>query len=522
MRVARRGWVLTAVSAAAALVLWELVAELWLGRLGVIASPSQILASITANFSLYLNGFLATAWVAARGWFWGNLAAIVLAVMFVRFTMVENLLLRTALTLFCLPFVAIMPILAVTFEPDTARVVLAAIAVLFTTLVNSVLGLRSAEGGQLTLIRAWGGGQYTALRRVRLRASLPYVFTGLQVGAVSAVLGAVFGEFLGARQGLGVILINSLAMLDVGRIWSVAVLATLMGAAPYLVLRLIGRRLSPWSGSLTPATAMTVATRRRPLAALLISALWAIGSLLVVILVWYAFLGVFGVSAYVGKTPLDVFQYLFAGNDATANRSALLTALGATLVHAGTGYALGLLFGVTVAVLFTFAPIAERVFSPITISLQAVPIIVLTPILIVLFGRGLGGVAAITTIVTFFPTLTNVQNGLRRVPVDAMTLMRSYDGSAFSTLWRVQLPFALPAIFASARIAAPSSVLAATVAEWLATGDGLGHVIITSQTQASFTELWAAAAVLTLVSLSFYSLVSAAERRVLPRYSPGT
>jgi sulfonate transport system permease protein len=202
-----------------------------------------------------------------------------------------------------------------------------------------------------------------------------------------------------------------------------------------------------------------------------------------------------------------------------SSRSTLLNQLGVTLAHAGVGYALGLLFGVIVGVAFVLVPTAERVLSPLTIALQAVPIIALTPILIVIFGRGLGGVAAITTIVTFFPTLANVQNGLRRVPRDAMTLMRSYDSSTLSTLWRVQLPFTLPAIFASARIAVPASVLAATVAEWLATGDGLGHVIVTAQTRAMFVELWAAAALLTLVSLVFYAIVGAIERRVLGRFA---
>jgi ABC-type nitrate/sulfonate/bicarbonate transport system permease component len=517
-----RAWIVTALSAVAILIVWEVAADLWLDGLGVIASPSEILTSIVTHPLLYLNGFLATAWVAVRGWFWGNLVAIVLAILFVRFAAVENLLLRTALTLFCLPFVAIMPILAVTFQADTARVILAAIAVFFTTLVNTVLGLRSTEGAQLTLMRAWGGGQLDALRFVRLRAALPSIFTGLQVGAASAVLGAVFGEFIGAKQGLGVLLINGLASLNVPQIWSVAVLATLMGAVPFLLLRIVSRLLSPWSASLASAPPAVEGRRRGTLATAVSTTLWVVGSLVVVLLAWYAFLGVFHVATYVGKTPLEVFTYLFTSSASAANRSALFGELGTTLLHAGIGYALGLLFGIVAAIAFSLAPTVERVLSPLTISLQAVPIIVITPILIVIFGRGFGGVAAITTIVTFFPTLANVQNGLRRVPGDAMILMRSYDSSTLSSLWRVQLPFTLPAIFASARIAVPASVLAATVAEWLATGDGLGHVIVTAQTRAMFVELWAAAVLLTLVSLVFYAIVSAAERRVLRRFLPSS
>jgi ABC-type nitrate/sulfonate/bicarbonate transport system permease component len=98
--------------------------------------------------------------------------------------------------------------------------------------------------------------------------------------------------------------------------------------------------------------------------------------------------------------------------------------------------------------------------------------------------------------------------------------MRSYDSSRMSTLWRLQLPYTLPSIFASARIAAPAAVFAATVAEWLATGNGLGHVIVDSRAHSDYSGVWAAAATLTAVSLIFYSLVSWAERAALARYAP--
>ena len=66
----------------------------------------------------------------------------------------------------------------------------------------------------------------------------------------------------------------------------------------------------------------------------------------------------------------------------------------------------------------------------------------------------------------------------------------------------------------------PTAVLAATLAEWLATGDGLGHTIVTARSQSDYTQLWAAAAVLTAASLIFYSVVAWAEGIVLRRFAP--
>jgi len=523
-REARRrslnGWVTTLVVTLLLLVLWEVAADLWLTRLGVLASPTAIIQSLVETPDLYWGALTSTAWIAVRGWFWGNLAAVLVAILFVQVPVFESLFLRLALALFCLPLVAVNPLLQLTFDPDTAKVVLAALSVFFTTLVGTMLGLRSADGGPLTMVAAWGGRGLSALRFVRLPSGLPSMLTGLQIGAAAAVLGAIFGEFIGAKAGLGVLLINGLMSLDLARVWSVALLATVMAAVPYGLFGLLRRWLTPWSASISNAQQPSRAASGSAAGRFAGAVAWTIGSIAVILLAWWAYLIVFDMSPFVGKSPVDVLTYLFFSEEAGENRAVMLDALNVTLVHAGVGYVAGLVIGVGTAVAFVTFPIAERVLTPLAVALRSVPIIVLIPVLILALGRGLGGVVAITAIVTFFPTLANTQNGLKRVPADAFILLRSYDSSTWSTLWRLQLPYTLPAIFASARIAAPTAVLAATLAEWLATGDGLGHAIVSARAHSDYTGLWAAAAILAAVSLIFYSLVSWAERVVLSRYAP--
>jgi ABC-type nitrate/sulfonate/bicarbonate transport system permease component len=510
---------LSASVVVALLVIWQLAADLVLTPLGVAASPLAIVQSLAGDSNLYLNAALVTGWVAARGWFFGNIAAIVVAVLFVQIPVLESLFLRLALVLFCLPLVAVNPILQLTFEPDTARVVLAALSVFFVTLVGTILGLRSADGGPQTMVYAWGGGGVAGLRFVRFPSAIPAMMTGLQVGAAAAVLGAIFGEFIGATRGIGVLLINGLMSLQLDRIWSIAVIATLMAAIPYALFGLLRDKLAPWGSTISTANAVakksTTGARRvlGPIG-------WAVGSVVVVLLAWWAYLAVFEVSPFVGKTPLDVVTYLTSDPDAAENRAAILTALGVTLLHGGVGYFAGLIVGVAAAVAFVQFPVVERVMTPIAVAFRTVPIIVIIPVLILGLGRGLGAVVVIAAIVTFFPTLANTQTGLARVPADGLSVMRSYDASRWTTLWRLQLPYTLPAIFASARIAVPSALLAATLAEWLATGDGLGNFIVASRAHADYTGLWAGAVVLTVVSLIAYSGVTAIERRVLAKYSP--
>jgi ABC-type nitrate/sulfonate/bicarbonate transport system permease component len=105
----------------------------------------------------------------------------------------------------------------------------------------------------------------------------------------------------------------------------------------------------------------------------------------------------------------------------------------------------------------------------------------------------------------------------RRAIVDVLTTL---NASRATILWRAELPSALPALMASARIAVPASILGAVVIEWLVTGEGMGHAILVGVYNADYTVLWAVAAVLTLVSMAAYGLIAMAEHAVLHRFAP--
>jgi ABC-type nitrate/sulfonate/bicarbonate transport system permease component len=137
------------------------------------------------------------------------------------------------------------------------------------------------------------------------------------------------------------------------------------------------------------------------------------------------------------------------------------------------------------------------------------------------FGRGLLAVTLISGIVTFFPTLVNVSIGLRSARPESIDLCRAYGATPFETLRKVQIPAALPAFFASLRIAAPLALIGALLAEWLATGNGLGYLMLQSITVFQLDRLWAAVVLVTLYSVILYSIISVVERVVLDRFGDG-
>jgi ABC-type nitrate/sulfonate/bicarbonate transport system permease component len=250
---------------------------------------------------------------------------------------------------------------------------------------------------------------------------------------------------------------------------------------------------------------------------------WTI-SLVVLLGTWRLFLVVFHVDHFVGKTPMDVWHYLTASPKAPAPMSAptrgnLYPASLTTLKDAFLGLAAGTIAALAFSIIFNLQRSVERSVMPIAMVLRSVPLVAMTPLITEIFGRGLMCVTVIAGIVTFFPTLVNVTIALRSTPQASIDLFRAYGAGEWKTLRKVQLPIALPAVFASLRIAAPLALVGALLAEFLATGHGLGYLMLQSGSLSNYNLLWTSAALITAYSMILYAAISAVEKLVLARFA---
>lgn len=247
----------------------------------------------------------------------------------------------------------------------------------------------------------------------------------------------------------------------------------------------------------------------------------AVITIAVIVALWQSALTILHLNPYFAKTPRDVYDYLFVGPMATANRDIILSKLGITLRDAALGYLAGTIAALVAAVSVVMRSAVEQTVMPVAIALRAVPLVAMTPLLVLIFGRGLLAVTVIAGVVTFFPSLVNLIYGLRSAPVSAFDLMRAHGASELAVLRMVQFPYALPALFASAKIAAPGAIVGATLAEWLATGKGLGDLMLVSSSDSQWATLWSCVVVITVASVLIYNLVSMVERPVLARLGTG-
>jgi ABC-type nitrate/sulfonate/bicarbonate transport system permease component len=258
---------------------------------------------------------------------------------------------------------------------------------------------------------------------------------------------------------------------------------------------------------------------RKALLRFLTSAGGAVLSIVVICGVWQLLVKGLGLDPFLTRGPLDVWKYLTDPANG-AERSLLWDASKITGLDAVIGLVGGALAALLTAVAFTLWRGVEQTLLPIAMALRAVPLVAMTPLIALIFGRGLLAVTVIAGIVTFFPVLVNVSLALRSVPRSSLDLMRAYGASSYSTLFRVQLPSALPSLFAALRVAAPLALVGALLAEWLATGKGLGYLMLAAVTTFELDRMWAGVTIVTVASIALYTLISIAEQLTLARYAP--
>ncbi|MGI3170734.1 ABC transporter permease [Pseudooceanicola sp. C21-150M6] len=495
------------------ILLWELAARLTSGTF-VLAAPSEVVLYLAANWRLVGRALLATLGNAAAGFLAGNLAAVALAGIALVWPRSERVVTGVALIIFCLPLVATGPILRVIFGPGSGpQIMLAALAVYYTTLIPLLVGLRAAPQSWFDLLHSYGRGRLAALVHVRSMAALPYFLAGLQIAAPAAFLGAMVGEFTGAERGLGVLTVRAIGALDLGMTWGIATVATTISIAAYLMIGAAARYLlkAPPPVILTssaPPRARTGGWREGIITCAVLFGLW-IGAL------W-----VFDLNPFFAKGPGDVLQALVLAPDAAQTRGQIGTALSETAMFLLPGYLAGLLAGAGLGVVLIMAPALAGTALPLAIALRSVPIVTTAPLVVLVLGRGAAGTITLVAIMVFFPTFVACLHGLRQVPGQIMDVFASYAAGRWARLIRVRIPAMLPAFFAAARMAVPASVLAVTVVEWLATGQGIGSLMALSASLSDYDMLWSCVLVVTALSVLMYGLVGWVERRVLQVYAP--
>ena len=226
---------------------------------------------------------------------------------------------------------------------------------------------------------------------------------------------------------------------------------------------------------------------------------------------WYLFVKLGEVPKFVMPSPGDTLQALMSPNyDWWAN-----VAVTATEIFGG--YVLALVIGVLLALAFTWSKTLEALMLPLLVTLNMIPKVALGPLIIVWFKYGVVPNMMIAFSIAVFPILLNTAKGLREIEPELLDLVRSLHGSRWQIFTKIQLPSALPYIFAGMKVGAILAVAGAIVGEFLGSDKGLGYLMLQVQVTLDTPAMFMAVSLITLIGMTLYGLVLLLERLMVVR-----
>ena len=253
-RVGRRAqdWAPAVAVFLAGIAAWEgLVRGLDVQRF-LLPPLSDILTEIKDNPDTFITAARITFVEALGGFLMGSAAAILMALLLARWRGLGSAIMPYAIAANAVPIIAFAPITNNWFgaiDPES-KMAIAAIICFFPVFVNTLRGLTSVRPAQIELMRSYAAGDLEVFRRVRIPNALPYVFTGLKVATVLAMIGAIVGDYFGgSANSLGTKIRQSAGYFDFETAWAAIVVASVLGIAFYAAVALAERLTMGWHPS---------------------------------------------------------------------------------------------------------------------------------------------------------------------------------------------------------------------------------------------------------------------------------
>ncbi len=215
----------------------------------IVPAPSAIVEALRTGIAsgLYVSALLVTLQAIVLGFLLSATTAFILGILISQIRLLEATIYPYIVALQTLPKIAIAPLILVWVGLGIeSKIIIAALVSFFPMLVNTIVGLKSAAADKLELMHALTASPGKTFWLVKLPEASPYIFAGLQIGIVLAVLGAIVGEFVGAKAGLGYLIIQMNYTMDVAGMFAALVLLGVMGIILNGAITTLRKRVIFW------------------------------------------------------------------------------------------------------------------------------------------------------------------------------------------------------------------------------------------------------------------------------------
>lgn len=228
-------------------VWWALVAVFQVKPF-IAPAPQVVALTLARKADMLLANLWPTAIEAVAGFLVGNMAAIVVATLFVHRKWIEMMFFPVVVLLNSIPVVAKAPILVLLLGNGLApKITIAAVICFFPTLVNMVRGLEAVSPQALELLHVLSASRREVFVRLRLPSSIPYLFAALKIASSTAVVGAIVGEWIGSQVGIGALIIQATYNFDSALLYATVICGSAFSVLFYLAILLVERLCTRWT-----------------------------------------------------------------------------------------------------------------------------------------------------------------------------------------------------------------------------------------------------------------------------------
>lgn len=183
-----------------------------------------------------------------------------------------------------------------------------------------------------------------------------------------------------------------------------------------------------------------------------------------------------------------------------------------TLIAIVVGFILAVLIALPIAISMVYSPIVERALYPLLVISQVVPKVALAPLFIIWFGFGETPKILMVVLISFFPLVVDAVVGFTAARPESLMLVRSMGASKWQAFWKIRFPWALPSLFAGAKVSITLAVVGAVVAEFVGADEGIGVLINQARGNLDTTIVFGGITYLSLIGLILFALVAGLER----------
>ena len=228
---------------------WEAFVRLFGVSKIIFPAPSAIATAfgdglLSGDFTWHLA---VTMYEILAGFAFGAFSGLLLGFIVALVPLAERLLYPYIVAFQTVPKVAIAPIIVIWFGYGvSSKIVITATIAFFPLLANTIMGLRATPHDQIEMLMSYTASRFQVFTMIRLKQALPYIFVGLDVAIVLSVIGAIVGEFVGAKAGLGYLILQKNFNLDMAGTFAILIILSAIGVGLHALISLVQRRVVFW------------------------------------------------------------------------------------------------------------------------------------------------------------------------------------------------------------------------------------------------------------------------------------